>query len=185
MINATKILIVATALIFSACARTPNIPPASLTFAGFAYYGDSLLYVLLESDQNLNEVFNLYEKQNQNPPKLVCSLNHDTNFDVNHTIKTRGIGLLEADAAPSKGGLFHFRSALSFNATEEKEISIPTSITSGATLETLLAGQQSVPCQVFITAYGFKAYYTNTVYIPTAEFITHLKDMNNAAARRQ
>ncbi|WP_148050436.1 hypothetical protein [Pseudomonas brassicacearum] len=185
MMSAKKLLILTTALICSACARTPNIPTASLTFVGFANYGDALLYVTLESDQNLSKVFNIYEKQNQNTPKLVCSLNHDKNFDVNHTIKTRGIGLLEADATPSKNGHFYFRSSLSFNTTEEREISIPTPITSGAVLETLLAGQESVPCQVYITAYGFKAYYTNTVYIPTANLITHLKEMNNAAERRQ
>jgi hypothetical protein len=185
MMTAKKLLILATALICSACARTPNIPAASLTFVGFANYGDALLYVTLESDQDLSEVFNIYEKQNQNTPKLVCSLNHDKNFDVNHTIKTRGIGLLEADATPSKNGHFYFRSSLSFNTTEEREISIPTPITSGAVLEALLAGQESVPCQVYITAYGFKAYYTNTVYIPTANLITHLKEMNNAAEHRQ
>ncbi|MPR03921.1 hypothetical protein [Pseudomonas kitaguniensis] len=175
MIKLKKLLIFATALIFSACARTPNIPPASLTFKGFERREDSLLYVTLESDQNLSKVFTLYEKKNQNTPKLVCTLNHDKNFDVNHTIKARGVGLLEADATPNNTGKFYFRSSLSFNATEEREVPIPTSITSGAVLENLLAGQQSIPCQVYITAYGFKAYYTNTVYIPTAELITHLK----------
>ncbi|RBH52942.1 MULTISPECIES: hypothetical protein [Pseudomonas] len=185
MTTAKTLLALAAALMCSACARTPSIPPASLTFMGFAHYGDALLYVTLESDQNLSEVFNLYERQNQNTPKLVCSLNHDKNFDVNHTIKARGIGLLEADATPSKNGHFYFRSWLSFNTTEEREISIPASITSGAVLETLLAGQESIPCQVYITAYGFKAYYTNTVYIPTADLVINLKEMNDATERRQ
>jgi hypothetical protein len=185
MMTVKKLIISAIALICSACARTPHIPTASLTFAGFAHYDDSLLYVTLESDQNLSKVFNIYEKQSQNTPKLVCSLNHDINFDVNHTIKTRGIGLLEADATPSKNERFYFRSSLSFNATEEREISIPTSITSGAVLETLLAGQESIPCQVYITAYGFKAYYTNTVYIPAADLIIRLKEINNVAERLQ
>ncbi len=179
MITAKRSLILAIALICSACARTPNIPTASLTFLGFAHYGDTLLYVTLESDQDLSDVFNIYEKQNQNTPTLICSLDHDKNFDVNHTIKMRGLGLLEADATPSKNGHFYFRSWLSFNTTEERGISIPTPITSGTVLETLLAGQESIPCQVYITAYGFKAYYTNTVYIPTSDLITDLKNNTN------
>ncbi|MBI6680513.1 hypothetical protein [Pseudomonas viridiflava] len=184
MTTTLKLIALVTLLTCSACARTPNIPTASLTFAGFSQPGDPILYVKLESDQNLSEVFNIYEQQNQNMPKFVCALDHDNNFDVNHTIKARGIGLLEADTKPGKSGKFYFRSSLSFNTTEEKEVPVPMPITSGAALENLLAGQESIPCQVYVTAYGFKAYYTDTVYIPTANLVTHLKEMNHAAEQR-
>lgn len=183
--NLAKILCTfTTALICSGCTQTPNIPPSSLTFSGFMRYDNNVqLYVTLESNQNLTSIFNIYEKQNQNPPMFICSLNKDHNFDVNHTIKSQGLGLLEPDTAAHNAGRYAFKSTLAFNTTEEKSISIPKSITSGNELEALLAGQESISCLVFITAYGFKAYYTDTVEIPTEGLIQDLKERNRAAAR--
>lgn len=41
-------------------------------------------------------------------------------------------------------------------------------------IKSLLISQTAIPCKVRITAYGYKAYFTNTLFIPSALMIEQM-----------
>ena len=41
-------------------------------------------------------------------------------------------------------------------------------------LNHLLSNQQHIPCKVVVTAYGYKPYYSNTLYIPVADLLRQI-----------
>lgn len=41
-------------------------------------------------------------------------------------------------------------------------------------LNALLANKQTIPCKTLITAYGYKAYYSNTLQLPVADLLREI-----------
>jgi hypothetical protein len=154
-------------LLCAGCAKTANIPPADLTLSSFEMGPNNLFTVKFKSTVNLTRAFNDYENANQLTPTLTCSLNHDLDFSSEHSINVRAEGLVTAAEKPPQD--FAYISELVFYNT--KSDGTQHDLNDYEAIKPLLLTQPSVPCKVRITAYGYNAYYSNTLLIPTTAII--------------
>lgn len=128
---------------------------------------NNLFTVKFKSTVNLTRAFNDYENANQLTPTLTCSLNHDLDFSSEHSINVRAEGLVTAAEKPPQD--FAYISELVFYNT--KSDGTQHDLNDYEAIKPLLLTQPSVPCKVRITAYGYNAYYSNTLLIPTTAII--------------
>ncbi|WP_085639233.1 MULTISPECIES: hypothetical protein [unclassified Pseudomonas] len=150
-------------LLCAGCTKTANIPPANLTLSSFERGPSHLLTARFTSTVDLQHAFNDYEKSNQLSPTLICSLNRDLDFSSEHTIDIRAEGRV---TAISETRPHHtFSSELVFYYTQPN--GTQRDLNDYDAIRPLLASQATIPCKVRITAYGYEAYYTNTLLIPS------------------
>ncbi|MBX8576849.1 hypothetical protein [Pseudomonas cichorii] len=150
------------ALLCTACAKTPNIPPADLGFLSFEKGPNNLYIVHFTSNVALLTAFKDYENSNQLPPMLICSLNRDTKFSADHAIAIKAEGVVKAK---KESKLNHnYIVSLIFYYTNPD--GTQRSDNDYNAIKPLLLAQDSIPCKARITYYGFKAYYSKTLLIP-------------------
>ncbi|WLG86900.1 hypothetical protein PSH97_10425 [Pseudomonas cucumis] len=157
-------LIYASILLCTACAKTASIPPTDLTLSSFGLGPNNLYTIIFTSNIDLLNAFNTYENANQLTPILTCSLDNDLDFSVDHSINVKAEGRVTSE---SKSKTNHtFLADLVFYHTNLDGTQLD--LNSYDVIKPLIAAQASIPCKVRIAAYGYKAYYTNTLLIPSA-----------------
>ncbi|WP_231674598.1 hypothetical protein [Pseudomonas quasicaspiana] len=150
-------------LLCTGCAKTANIPPTDLTLSSFGPGPSNLFTARFSSTVDLQNAFNDYENSNQLTPTLICSLNQDMEFSSEHSIAIKAEGRVAADSKTKPN--YKFSSELIFYYTNPN--GTQRDLNDYDSFKPLLASQTSIPCKVRITAYGYKAYYTNTLLIPS------------------
>lgn len=153
------------------CASNPGKPTATLRYIAIVpseEHGHDLLFT---SDIDLTD---LYDRMNSNiaqvSASLVCALGEDRDFDVNHNTKRVIRGGLVMNIGKLPEG--HFLMKVPVAATQSQFGSsgrLPPS-----TVNALVANKAAIPCQAWVTAYFFKAYYSHTFYIPAADVMKTL-----------
>ncbi|MGX0890945.1 hypothetical protein AB7M22_002953 [Pseudomonas sp. ADAK2 TE3594] len=155
--------IYASILLCTACAKTASIPPADLTLSSFGLGSNNLYTIIFTSNIDLLNAFNTYENANQLTPMLTCSLDHDLDFSVDHSINVKAEGRVTSKNESKNN--YTFLADLVFYHTNVNGTQLDQN--SYDVIKPLIAAQTSIPCKVRITAYGYKAYYTNTLLIPS------------------
>ncbi|WP_445178061.1 hypothetical protein [Pseudomonas sp. McL0111] len=163
--NLYRAFIYLSILLSAGCVRTASIPPADLTLSSVETGPKNLLIINFSSTVDLANAFNAYENANQLTPTLTCSLDGDMNFSPEHSISMRAEGLVATDSEFKSN--FGFYSELVFYNTRAD--GTQHDLNDYEAIRPRLANQSSIPCKVRITAYGYKAYYTNTLFVPTKQ----------------
>jgi hypothetical protein len=157
-------------LLCTGCVKTAGIPPADLTLSSFALSANNLFTAHFSSTVDLQNAFNDYEKSNQLTPTLICSLNRDMDFSSEHSIAVIAEGRVKASSQARPN--YKFSSGLIFYYTNSN--GTQRDLNDYDAIKPFLASQASIPCKVRITACGYEAYYTNTLFIPARIMIEQI-----------
>lgn len=168
--NSFRAVIYLGVLLCSGCVKTASIPPADLTLSSFGLGPDNLFTAHFSSTVDLERAFNDYEKANQLTPTLICSLNRDTEFSSKHPIAVKAEGRVNASGQVRPN--YKFSSNLIFYYTNPD--GTQRDLNDYDAIKPLLTSQISIPCKVRITAYGYQAYYSNTLFIPSTVMIQQI-----------
>ncbi|POA50421.1 hypothetical protein C1893_02425 [Pseudomonas sp. MPR-ANC1] len=150
-------------LLCAGCAKTPVIPPAELALLSFEKSANNSFIVNFSSTVNLLIAFNHYERSNQLNPTLICSLDGDMEFSSEHAINVKAEGRVEENSENPSG--YEFTTELLFYNVRHD--GTQHDLNDYEAIRPLLIKQSFIPCKVRITAYGYKAYYTQTLLIPS------------------
>ncbi len=150
------------ALLCTACTKTADIPPANLTLSSYGPGQKNLYAVNFSSNIDLLNAFSTYEKANQLTPMLICSLEHGTDVSSARPLNIKAEGRVEATRRTKTS--YGFVSDLVFYYTTPE--GDQRNQNDYEAIKPLIAKQDTIPCRVRITAYGYKTYYTNTLSIP-------------------
>ncbi|MBX8614351.1 hypothetical protein K5D50_19675 [Pseudomonas cichorii] len=163
------------ALLCTACVKTPNIPRAELRLSSFERGPHSHYTVSFTSSIDLMRAFNNYENSNQQNPVLTCSLDRDMNFSTDHVIKTKARGSVKAKDENRLNRDFISEVYFSYSNPDGSE----SSLSEYDEIRTLIEDQASIPCNVRISpSWGYKIYYTNTFFIPSALILEKVRENN-------
>ncbi|VVN44164.1 hypothetical protein [Pseudomonas fluorescens] len=157
-------------LLCTGCVKTASIPPADLTLSSFELGPANLFTANFNSTVDLQNAFNDYENSNQLSPTLICSLNRDMEFSSEHSIAVKAEGRVNASSQARPN--YKFSSDLIFYYTNPD--GTQRDLNDYDAIKPLLTSQASIPCKVRITAYGYEAYYTNTLFIPARIMIEQI-----------
>jgi hypothetical protein len=157
-------------LLCTGCVKTASIPPADLTLSSFELGPATLFTAHFNYTVDLQNAFNDYEKSNQLTPTLICSLDRDMEFSSEHSIAKKAEGRVTASSQAKPN--YKFSSDLIFYYTNPN--GTQRDLNDYDAIKPLLASQASIPCKVRITAYGYEAYYTNTLLIPSRIMIEQI-----------
>ncbi|MGY1890184.1 hypothetical protein [Pseudomonas sp. SDT291_1_S447] len=161
--NSFRAVIYLGVILCTGCVKTASIPPADLTLSSFELGPANLFTAHFNSTVDLQNTFNDYESSNQLSPTLICSLNRDMEFSSEHPIAVKAEGRVNASSQARPN--YKFSSNLIFYYTNAD--GTQRDLNDYDAIKPLLASQASIPCKVRITAYGYEAYYTNTLLIPS------------------
>ncbi|MBX8541075.1 hypothetical protein K5D51_13700 [Pseudomonas cichorii] len=163
-------------LLCTACAKTPSIPRAELRLSSFERAPHSQYTVSFTSSIDLMHAFNNYENSNQQNPVLTCSLDRDTNFSTDHVIKIKARGSVKAKDQSRLNRDFISEVSFSYSNPDGSE----SSLNEYNEIKTLIEDQESIPCKVRIApSWGYKNYYTNTFFIPSALILEKVRENNS------
>ncbi|MCV4290685.1 hypothetical protein OH708_22485 [Pseudomonas capsici] len=169
------LFILATALLCTACAKTPNIPRTEIRLSSFEQGPNNHYTVNFTSSIDLMRAFNNYENSNQQNPVLTCSLDRDTNFSTDHVIKTKARGSVKAKDENRLNRDFISEVYFSYSNPNGSE----SRLSEYDDIKALIEDQVSIPCKVRITAsWGYDSYYTNTFFIPSALILEKVRENN-------
>ncbi|TDV41621.1 hypothetical protein EDF87_11672 [Pseudomonas helmanticensis] len=157
-------------LLCTGCVKTAGIPPADLTLSSFALSSNNLFTAYFSYTVDLQNAFNDYEKSNQLTPTLICSLNRDIDFSSEHSIAIKAEGRVDASSQATPNYKFSSDLIVYYSNADGPQ----RDLNDYDAIKPLLASQASIPCKVRITAYGYEAYYTNTLFIPSRVMIEQI-----------
>lgn len=160
--NRFRAVIYLVVLFCTGCVKTAGIPPVDLTLSSSVLSSNNLFTAYFSSTVDLQNAFNDYEKSNQLTPTLICSLNRDIDFSSEHSIAIKAEGRVDASSQAKPN--YKFSSDLIFYYANPD--GTQRDLNDYDAIKPLLTSQTSIPCKVRITAYGYEAYYTNTLFIP-------------------
>lgn len=147
----------------SGCTQMPHIPPANIAYTSVSREHDNLLRLRFSAAIQLTQALKIYDNANQLPPRLVCSLDNDPDFSVNHVIQHSAEGTVEQvdDTAPSTG--FNFVAIMHLTRHGD---GLPSPAVQQPTAGDGLTSRNNIACKVIIYTYGFKPYYSNAMTVP-------------------
>ncbi len=148
-----------------------NKPSAKLTYVKVAKIPHSY-QIDFESDLNVEALFAQNHNQKVVYRRFVCALENDHDFSVEHTIERTFSGTMDIanNGKPLSNGRFGYTSVGDFNETFNQRTS--DELIDLKVLRTLLIAKQTIPCKLFMTVYLSNAYYSETMFIPTADFLS-------------
>lgn len=156
------------ALSCSACMKDHHQPIANLAYLhAEADAGRVSFNLFFASDIDLDEVYSHLDGSGKIGQSLRCSLGREPVFAMDHVIPLFGSGTVER--AGQEQGRFLYRSSLHFAETTDEGRS-ERFIDQQRFIEAL-AGRSTVPCKVVMTAYGYRAYFSNTLMLPAGELL--------------
>ncbi|MBX8617881.1 hypothetical protein K5D48_12575 [Pseudomonas cichorii] len=162
-IKALRCIIYLTVILCTACVKTAQIPVADLNLLSFGPAPKYPYTVTFTSSVDLQHVFNDYENSNQLNPSFICSLDPGAKLTVDTPINIGATGRVEAKSSTRPNHIFTSELIFRFNNPDgtQRDLNVFEAF------KPLLEAKESIPCRVFITAYGYKAYYTNILFIPS------------------
>jgi hypothetical protein len=164
------------ALTCASCSMPPE-PQADLSFVRFTKNvgsrGDYYELTLTSNVDFFSADWAAGGKRAPMTPTFVCSLDDDTNFSINHTLRRTLAGYIVPSNLKSMGHSTLFTYAVEVDFTEgvldkndghklSESYLVPSEVIR------LLAGRTSIPCKV-VRAFYFSLtspYYSNTMYVP-------------------
>lgn len=156
------------ALSGSACMKDHHQPIANLAYLRAEPEAGRISFNLFfTSDLDLDEVYSRLDGSGKIGQSLSCSLEREPVFAMDHVIPLFGVGTLER--VGRQQGRFLYRSSLHFAETTDEGRS--ERFIDQRRFNEALAGRTSVPCKVVMTAYGYRAYFSNTLMLPAAELL--------------
>ncbi|WFS17285.1 hypothetical protein P9K38_17750 [Pseudomonas sp. 905_Psudmo1] len=155
---------------FLGCAKDHHLPPAELGYLGFSKQSANSYQVRFTADADLLNIF----KPEDSPVGglLRCSLVGDAMPSEHSSERYVAKGLISSLAAGPTASPFVFDSSLMF-VENHNEWRIQRVLNSQE-LRGMLGVRQSVPCVYWATAYGFKAYRSSVLRIPSADILREL-----------
>lgn len=165
-----KFLWLAALPFFLGCAKDHHLPPDELGYLGFSKQSANSYQVRFTADADLLNIF----KPEDSPVGglLLCALTSDeapVRYDDGRYVSS---GLISSLAAGPAVSPFVFHSSIMFveNLNEGRS----HRVLQAQELRELLGVRQSVPCVYRATAYGFKAYRSGVLRIPSADILREL-----------
>ncbi|MGA8137802.1 MAG: hypothetical protein WCA48_27130 [Pseudomonas gingeri] len=172
-----RLLLMIIAILCSACARVPSQPQAKLTYHGIERRNNAIYTISYSSDIDLLNVFSRADGEGQLATMLICSLDGDPVFSAEHVIEKKFEGVIGI-SGKTPGPPFAFKTEGTLNVTHNGGTS--SKLLSKSELQYLLHQRQEVICKAFITVFGYKAYYSKPMLVPSADIIREVnKDLSN------
>lgn len=155
---------------FWGCAKEHHTPPAELGYLGLSRQSANSYQLSFTADADLLNIF----KPEDSPVGglLRCSLVGDAVPNAHSSERYVAKGLISSLAAGPTASPFVFHSSIMFVESLNEERS--QRVLQAQELRELLGARQSVPCVYRATAYGFKAYRSGVLRIPTADILREL-----------
>lgn len=155
---------------FLGCAKDHHIPPAELVYLGISKQSAYRYQVSFTADADLLNIFK--PEDSSVGGLLLCALTSDegpVRYDDGRYVSS---GLISSLATGPTVSPFVFHSSIMFveNLNEGRS----QRVLQAQELRELLGARQSVPCVYRATAYGFKAYRSGVLRIPTADILREL-----------
>lgn len=161
-----RLLLMPLMLSCAGCVKHLQEPPASLNFVRFEKTSHAYRLTF-----HANAGFLAASYTDQLPVVghwLICSLDADTDFSIDHAFSLRRFmrGITEAadQAGAAQPSSFTYSSELTFSETLDQGAS--DHALSKTDVNTLLAGRSSIPCKVIMTLTGYAPYYSMTMQVP-------------------
>jgi hypothetical protein len=156
------------ALACSACMKDHHQPIANLAYLRVEPEAERVSFNLFfASEIDLDEVYSRLDGSGKIGQSLSCSLERDPVFAMDHVIPLFGSGTLER--VGQEQGRYLYRSSLHFSETTDEGRS--DRFIDQRRFNEALAGRTTVPCKVVMTAYGYRAYFSNTLMLPAGEVL--------------
>ncbi|WP_233202495.1 MULTISPECIES: hypothetical protein [unclassified Dyella] len=153
------------ALACTACFSTPE-PPASLGFERFTQKKYEYYEFVFKSNVDFFSTYWVKEGRPVIRRMLVCSLDGDTDFSVEHTLQRFMRGEIESIGRAAEGKQTQYNYAALVNFSETLDGGRSDNHLSGDAINQLLADRSTVPCKVIMTIYLSKPYYSKTMQVP-------------------
>lgn len=123
------------------------------------------------------ELLELFKKDDGDNPlvwaRLVCALDNDVNFSVEHRMQRYIHGTVEPDTQKIEP-VTNFKYLSKFNFFETTDNGSSESYIDKEHLNYLLSKRTLIPCKVVMTVYLSSPYYSNTVNIPTKNLLREI-----------
>lgn len=172
------VLLIAVSLSCVACAKSHDITPATLGYESITPRSNSVFFeVNFNSDVELLEIFWREKKANSFDQVFICALGDDTDFSIEHTISKAAMGLVRENKEHLNKAGFGYTASIAFKDVGEKKRT--SKYLSRDAIKGLLKDKQMIPCKVVVTATGYKAYYTKSLFIPIADVFSALSDYDS------
>lgn len=172
------VLLLVVSFLCVACAKSHDITPATLGYESITPRPDSVFFeVNFSSDVELLEIFWREKNANSFDQVFICALGDDTDFSIEHTISKAVMGLITENKKHSKIAGFGYTASISFKDVGEKKRT--SAYLSRDAIKSLLKDKQKIPCKVVVTATGYDAYFTRSLFIPVADVFSALSDYDS------
>lgn len=158
------------ALLSSGCVKDHGIDPLPLRFVSFS--DNPYRYDLrFQADEDLLSLFERHTGNGQISERLVCALDGDENFDLEHVITYNLSGSPEFESRAPDGS-FNYLAQMSFDKTLPSRSS-STELTR-ETIQRLLENRTTIPCKLYITAFPYHAYFSLVMRIPVSALLAEV-----------
>jgi len=160
-------------VVCSGCAREHVKPEADLSYMSVERDNRYPIYdVSYSSNINLLDLFDRGEGVGYAAAFLVCALGNDQDFSIGHHMQFAALGSIKGDGQSQEKGTFNYVTSALLSEVSNSGGS-RRNLASNE-LNEILADKSSIPCRVRITAYGYETYYSNAMYIPTADLLREI-----------
>ena len=150
---------------------TAKAPTAQINYLGIKAVGFNY-HVKFASDVHILELFSNNRHQRVVFAELVCSMDADHNFDVEHRLKYSahgGFDLLEKISVSGKP-MYVFDADIGFWKASESEMGSDRSLPRDEIGE-LLKKTAAIPCKVRMTVNFSEPYYSEAFFVPSRDIL--------------
>lgn len=126
------------------------------------------------SDIDLDTIFNPELGEKIVSQRLVCALEGDQDFSVNHSMQRylRGDVNIASTTSRTQSDKFVYLSKANFYESFDKDTS--RKYIADAPLRKILQAQSAIPCKIVMTVYAKRPYYSSTMLVPTQDILKYL-----------
>ncbi|WP_447798155.1 hypothetical protein [Pseudomonas moraviensis] len=168
----SRLIICVLLIVCSGCAKDHSKPSANLSFVSVKREKTLLYDIRYQSDVDVLNLFDKGQGKGMIAGFLTCALGDDHDFSIEKAMQFSAVGLIESDGEPLNGGKFSYlTSAFLVETSSSRSSERHLSTTE---LNNLLSDKSQIPCKLFVTAFGYKTYFSNTMNIPTADLLREI-----------
>ncbi|MGA5482050.1 hypothetical protein [Pseudomonas siliginis] len=167
----SRLIICVLLIVCSGCAKDHSKPAANLSFVSVKR--ERTLYdIRYQTDVDVLDLFDQGQRKGMIAGFLTCALGDDHDFSIEKAMQFSAVGLIESDGEPRPGEKFSYLTSAFLVETSSNRSS--QRYLSRLELNDLLSNKSQIPCKLFVTAFGYKTYYSNTMNIPTADLLREI-----------
>ena len=166
-----RLLLLPLMLVCAGCVQQLQAPPAAVSFVRFERTGYAYKLTFVSNKGFLAAPYT--DKLPVVGHWLICSLDEDTDFSIDHAFSLRRFmrGVTESADQAGKGRQPPFVYSTELNFSETLDGGASDRALSKADVDSLLAGRSSIPCKVVMTIDGYRPYYSMIMQVPTAALL--------------